>query len=151
MPSASQATPGGPASTVAVTVRWAECDPAGILYHPRVFDWFSEARVAWLAARGMSYYETFRPRRIEILVLACHAEFLRPARPGDQLTVWAWADQLTPTRMNFYYRVEREGVEVSTGSTEHVFVRDGKPVNLKKAEPVLFRNLADSVNPALEA
>lgn len=150
MPSAPESAPAGPSSTIAVTVRWAECDPAGILYHPRVFDWFSEARVAWLAAQGMSYYETFRPRGIELLVLACRADFHRPARPGDRLTVRVRAGQLTPTRINFHYQVEREGTVVSSGTTEHVFVRDGKPVNLRKAEPELFRDLAGNMGMTAE-
>jgi acyl-CoA thioester hydrolase len=151
MPVAPKSTPSGPMCQMMVTVRWAECDPAGILYHPHVFDWFSEGRVAWLAARGLPYYEAVRPRGIELLVLSCRAQFHRAVHPGDQLTVGVWAEGLTPTRVTFQYRVLRDGVVVASGTTEHTFVHAGRPVNLRKAAPDLYASLADGMDAPEEA
>jgi len=131
----------GVTASLPIVVRWAECDAAGIIFHGRVFDWFSEARVAWLEAVGLSYYQDVIPRGIELLVVHASADFRRPLRPGDVAVVEARVSRLTPARMHFTYRVRRDGVEVASGATHHGFVLQGKAGNIKKAHADLYRML----------
>ena len=125
-----------------LTVRWAECDAAGIIYHARVFDWFSEARVTWLAQTGLSYYTHLRPRGVELLVLATEARFHRPLGPGAKVTVRAGVTKFTPTRMTFRYLVTLDGVLAVEGATHHAFVIAGRAANLRKSAPDIYAALA---------
>jgi acyl-CoA thioester hydrolase len=140
--------PEGLVHRMALRVRWAECDAAGIVYHPRVLDWFSEARVAWLEAAGASYYNDVRAEHVELLVLDLAVQFVRALRPGDAVQVDVWADELTAARMRFCYRVEHQGRVAVEGFTRHAFVRDGRAVNLSRAAPALFARLERTAAPA---
>lgn len=128
-------------ASLPIVVRWAECDAAGIIFHGRVFEWFSEARVVWLAGVGLSYYQDVIPRGIELLVAHASADFRRPLAPGEACVVEARVSRLTPARMHFAYRVLRDGLEVASGATHHGFVIRGKAGNIKKAHADLYRTL----------
>lgn len=125
----------GYAPTLPFRVRWAECDAAGIIYHAHVFDWFSEGRVAWLEGAGLSYYKGLRPLGLELLVLDCRARFHLALSPGDAVALKVLAVNLTPTRLDFLYSVTHGEHLAVEGMTRHVFVRGGKPVNMRKAFP----------------
>jgi acyl-CoA thioester hydrolase len=129
-----------------VSVRWSDCDPAGILYHAKAFDWFSEARVAWLRACGLDYYHVLRPRGYELLVLEAQASFRVALRPGESVSVVVAVEHLSPTRMGFRYRAVREdqmeqGAEALFGSTEHAFVFQGRAVRLDRRWPEAYQRL----------
>lgn len=133
-----------------LTVRWAECDAAGIIFHGRVFEWFSEARVAWLAHNGVSYYRDVVPMRVELLVTEATAQFRRPLRPGDAVVVEARVSHLTPARIYFAYRVWH-GAEVAVaGETHHAFVTEGRAGNVKKTHPRLYEALVGAAGEAAE-
>ena len=133
-----------------LTVRWAECDAAGIIFHGRVFEWFSEARVAWLATCGVSYYRDVVPAGVGLLVTEATARFRRPLKPGDAVVVEARVSRLSPARMQFAYDVWL-GAEVAVvGETQHAFVMQGGAGNLKKAHPSLYQTLQAAAGEAAE-
>ncbi|MDA8200203.1 MAG: thioesterase family protein [Thermaerobacter sp.] len=133
--------PEGVRMTWPLTVRWAECDAAGIIFHGRVFEWFSEARVAWLARNGVSYYRDVVPEGVELLVTEATAQFRRPLKAGDGVAVEVWVSRLSPARMHFAYRAWHGRETAVAGETHHAFVMDGRAGNLKKAHPRLYEVL----------
>lgn len=119
-------------------VRWAECDAAGIIYHARVFDWFSEGRIAWLRDHNLDYYGVLRQRGIELLVKSANAAFRHTLHPGDAVKLLVSVEELSYTRVTFYYRVlAPENLEVTalSGITEHAFVADGRAKRLDRFAP----------------
>ncbi len=147
---AEGAPPGGVRVTWALTVRWAECDPAGIIFHGRVFEWFSEARVAWLAHIGVSYYRDVVPQGVELLVTDATAQFRRPLRAGDPVAVEVWVSRLSPARMHFAYRASLGAEMAISGETRHAFVMQGRAGNLKKVHPRLYDALRGGTGEATE-
>lgn len=129
----------GLTATLSLTVRWAECDAAGIIYHGKVFDWFSEGRIAWLRGVGFPYYERLRPAGLELLVLDCQARFHERLQPGHAITLRVGATNVSPTQMEFLYRVlSDEGKIAVEGITRHVFILHGRATNLKKSAADVF-------------
>jgi acyl-CoA thioester hydrolase len=126
----ARTAPTGHRAVLPITVRWAECDAAGILYHARVFDWFSEGRLAWLRGIGHAYYDDWRARGIDLLVREANATFDRAMRPGDDLSLVVWVDGRQGARLRFRYTVRHQGHVTVEGFTEHVFVKDGRAINL---------------------
>jgi 4-hydroxybenzoyl-CoA thioesterase len=67
-------------------IRFAHCDPAGIVFYPRyielgveaVEDWFSEAL-------GVSFQVLHEEHRLGIPTVRLDVEFLKPSRHGDRL------------------------------------------------------------------
>lgn len=121
-------------------VRWGECDPAGIVYHPVYIDWFSVARMHWLKENGVSYMESFHDNGIVLVVLGVQSRYMKTLRAEDKVTVEARLVKLTRTRIEMAYRVLNEQGEVCTeGTTEHAYVDDqNRAVNIAKKAPPLW-------------
>jgi len=72
-----------------VTVEWGHCDPAGIVFNPRFFEYFDAS--TWLmfeAALGMKK-EALSPTYglIGIALVDARANFLKPAKFGDMIEI----------------------------------------------------------------
>ena len=72
----------------AARIRFAHCDPAGIVYFPQylvlfnglVEDWFTDGL-------GVSYAQMLGPRRIGLPIVKLHCEFSAVSRMGDEVLV----------------------------------------------------------------
>ncbi|HZT19056.1 MAG TPA: thioesterase family protein [Dongiaceae bacterium] len=68
-------------------VRFAHCDPAGIVYFARYFDMMNGVVEDWFAeALGLDYHDIIARRRVGLGYVSARAEFRRPARMGEALT-----------------------------------------------------------------
>jgi acyl-CoA thioester hydrolase len=115
-------------SRVEVTVRYAETDMMGIVYHANYLPWFEVGRTTLLKEIGVSY------RRLEeegfrLPVLEVAAKYLRPAVYDDTLEVTSTVRERPLLRIRIDYEVRRGDELLATGNTLHAFVdRDGRPV-----------------------
>lgn len=101
-------------SVFAVTrrVSWGDCDPAGILYTPRVFDYCTEAIERWYAGPMGTDWPTMN-RRDNMGSPTVHAEcdYLVPMPPGLELQVRVLVTKVGASSINFLVEgVAAEGV-----------------------------------------
>ena len=68
------------------TVRFGECDPAGVVYYPVFFNWFHEAMEAWFE-EGLGIPYAKATQEVGFPARATDADFRAPCRMGDDLTV----------------------------------------------------------------
>ncbi len=69
-----------------LTVRFGECDPAGVVYYPRYFDWFHRAMEAWFGeGLGFPYHEVLQ--RIGFPSVHAEADYRRPCLMGEELVI----------------------------------------------------------------
>ncbi|MDA8194210.1 MAG: thioesterase family protein [Thermaerobacter sp.] len=132
------------------SVRWAECDAAGIIYHGSVFDWFSEARATWLREHNLDYYQILRPAGIELLVREATASFHQALRPGDPVQLIIGMESVTAARAIFQYYVasaDHAGQLAVTGKTSHAFVVSGRACRLDRQFPEIFGQFAANSPP----
>ncbi|HEX8233524.1 MAG TPA: thioesterase family protein [Caulobacteraceae bacterium] len=66
-------------------VRFADCDPAGIVFYPRYFEMLNGAVEDWFEDIGFPFAETHVHGRMATPVRAIEAEFLRSSRLGETL------------------------------------------------------------------
>jgi acyl-CoA thioester hydrolase len=115
-------------SRVQVTVRYAETDMMGIVYHANYLPWFEVGRTTLLKEIGVPY------RRLEeegyrLPVLEVSAKYLRPAAYDDTLEVVSTVSERPLVKIRVSYEVRRGADLLATGTTLHAFVdRDGRPV-----------------------
>lgn len=102
----------------AVRVRFAETDAQGIAHHSNFLVWFEAARVEFLE-RFAGGYQRLRDQGIESLVLEADIRFLAPARFDDRLLIHARCVGIRGARFRFEYLVERDGVILAEGWTDH--------------------------------
>jgi acyl-CoA thioester hydrolase len=115
-------------SRVQVTVRYAETDMMGIVYHANYLPWFEVGRTTLLKEIGVPYRK-LEEEGFRLPVLEVEAKFLRPAVYDDTLEVTSTVDQRPLLRIRIAYEVRRAGELLATGSTLHAFVdKDGRPV-----------------------
>jgi 4-hydroxybenzoyl-CoA thioesterase len=70
------------------TIRFGQCDPAGIVYTPVYFDLFNVAIEEWYpASLGIDYYALLRDEKIGVGYGHVSADFLLPSVMGDILEI----------------------------------------------------------------
>ncbi|SAK43497.1 thioesterase [Caballeronia hypogeia] len=78
-----------------VRIRFAHCDPAGIVYFPQylvmtnalVEDWFSDAL-------GIDYADMISTRRVGLPIVRLNCDFSRPSRMGETVTLTLGVDSV---------------------------------------------------------
>jgi acyl-CoA thioester hydrolase len=115
-------------SRVEVTVRYAETDMMGVVYHANYLPWFEVGRTTLLKELGVPY------RRLEeegfrLPVLEVSAKYVRPAVYDDTLEILTTLAERPLLRIRLNYEVKRAGELLATGASVHAFVdRTGRPV-----------------------
>jgi len=115
-------------SRTQVTVRYAETDMMGVVYHGNYLPWFEVGRTNLLKELGLPY------RRLEeegfrLPVLEVSARYLRPAVYDDTVTILTRLLEKPLLRIRLEYEVKRGEELLATGHTVHAFIdREGRPV-----------------------
>ena len=71
------------------TIEWGDCDPAGIVFNPRYFEWF-DAATATLLARALGMPKAEMVRRYGIVgipLVDTRAIFRAPCSYGDEVSI----------------------------------------------------------------
>jgi acyl-CoA thioester hydrolase len=115
-------------SRTPVTVRYAETDMMGIVYHANYLPWFEIGRTTLLKEIGVSYRH-LETEGFRLPVLEVSAKYLRPALYDDTLTIVTTLREKPLLRIRLEYEVRRGEELLATGTTAHAFVdREGRPL-----------------------
>jgi 4-hydroxybenzoyl-CoA thioesterase len=78
-----------------VIVEWGDCDPAGIVYFPRYFEWFDASTAALFEQAGLPKAAMLARYNIAgIPLVEARSRFMKPSTFGDRviiesrITVW---------------------------------------------------------------
>jgi acyl-CoA thioester hydrolase len=111
-----------------VTVRYAETDMMGVVYHANYLPWFEIGRTTLLKEIGISYRQ-LEAEGFRLPVLEVAAKYLRPAVYDDTLTIVTTLREKPLLRIRLEYEVMRGEELLATGATVHAFVdRAGHPL-----------------------
>lgn len=70
-----------------VQIEWGDCDPAGIVFNPRYFEWFDAATAGILRQGGIDKTDLVTRWNIVIPVVETRAQFLMPSKWGDEVVI----------------------------------------------------------------
>ena len=91
---------------LALDVRFGDCDPAGIVYFPRFFDFFHQAMESWFPAHlGFGYDEFVRDRKLGFPAVHTEADFKRPSRFGERIEIHQRVTRLGRSSISFAYEI----------------------------------------------
>ncbi|MDB5817453.1 MAG: 4-hydroxybenzoyl-CoA thioesterase [Rhizobacter sp.] len=77
------------------TIRFGQCDPAGIVFYPRYFEMFNELVEDWVTHRlGISYADLLANRKVGMGPVALNIEFDMPSRMGDEVQFGVTVEKL---------------------------------------------------------
>ena len=115
-------------SRAQITVRYAETDMMGIVYHANYLPWFEVARTQLLREQGFPYRQ-LEADGFRVPVLEVAAKFIRPATYDDTLTIVTTLKERPLLRIRIEYEVFRGEELLATGHSVHAFVDlKGRPV-----------------------
>lgn len=122
-----------------IEVRFGDCDPAGIVYFPRYYDYFHQAMESWFPDHlGRSYASVVVGRKLGFPAVHSEADFEAPSRFGDRIEVHMRVAALGRTSITFAYAVLGEdGGRRATGQTVCVVMDlDGSSPTFRRAVPL---------------
>lgn len=106
-------------STIEITIDWADCDPAGIVFYPQFFRMMNLGTHSMFGNAGLPFHEMVEKYgTVGVPMLDVQATFKSPAKFGDKVKlateVTEWRDKTFVVRhvMSLGERVIFEGREI---------------------------------------
>jgi acyl-CoA thioester hydrolase len=128
-------------SNASVSVRYAETDMMGVVYHGSYLPWLEIGRTALLKEHGLPYRE-LEAEGFFLPVLEVAVKYLRPAKYDDTVTIKTTLREKPSLRIRMEYELFRGEEKLATASTLHAFIdRTGRPVR----PPAKFTAMMDKV------
>jgi 4-hydroxybenzoyl-CoA thioesterase len=116
-----------------ITVRFGDCDPAGLVYYPVIFHYFHVAMEEFFAARcGTTYERLMREERIGFPTVNVQAEFSAPMVYGDEIEIEVEVSRVGDSSATFVYAARRASDAILCARSEQVHVA----MNLDARRPV---------------
>lgn len=116
--------------TSEIRIRFAECDPLGIVWHGNYIQFFEDGREAFGRHHGISYLDQ-KANNFSTPIVSSRCEHKLPLRYGDIATVKTSFIDSPAAKMIFRYEIfNPEGKVVCTGETVQVFVELGGELSL---------------------
>lgn len=115
-------------SKAEITVRYAETDMMGVVYHGSYLPWFEVGRTTLMKDLGLPYRD-LEAQGFLLPVLEVNVKYRRPAKYDDVITIITTMREKPMLRIRLEYEVKRGDELLATGHTVHTFIdREGKVV-----------------------
>ncbi|MEY3292270.1 MAG: hypothetical protein RJB12_41 [Pseudomonadota bacterium] len=113
----------GQVFTTERSVRFADCDAAGIVFFPRYFEMLNGAVEDWFAGPlQVSFRELHVNRRVSVPTAAVEARFIAPSRLEDELTFALTVTRLGRSSCSLRHRISAGGALRFEASQTLVYV-----------------------------
>ncbi len=105
-------------------MRFQDVDAAGLVFYPRVLEWFHDVYVAFLAAAGTPLPEVLAAKAWAAPLSHAEARYKKPLRFGDDVEIALVCAHVEATEATLGYRLARidDGTVAAIGQSSHVFV-----------------------------
>lgn len=103
-------------------VRWAECDPQGIVFHGRFLTFFDIAQTEYLRHIGFPYPAAMKVAGVDVVLIKATLECLRSALFDDELEILARVTRIGRTSLTFAFEIYRRGEDQLLTRCENVYV-----------------------------
>jgi 4-hydroxybenzoyl-CoA thioesterase len=143
--------------SVRVQVGWGDCDPAGIVFYPRLYAWMDTVSHVLAREMGISREAMVAPgdALLGFPVVGTQAEYLAPARMDDVLEVRTWVARVGRSSLSLRHeilRIDPDGREtaIARGREDRVFiVQDATGLKSRELTPPMRDALARFTDPLL--
>ena len=131
------------AFTIPVRVYYEDTDAGGIVYYANYLRFFERCRTEWLRSDGHQQGELLREASIAFVVRSISADYLKPARLDDLLSVSMEVTRITRAQIFFRQSIRRGDEELLTAQVQVVCVN---PAQMKIVSiPTLLRTQLEAI------
>ena len=109
--------------STSITVRFADCDPVGFVYYPRVLHYCHVCMEEFFAERcGITYQKLLDDERIGFATVKIEAEYFVPLLYGDTVEVDLEVTDLGRSSARFNYSLKRANDSVLCAQSSQIQV-----------------------------
>lgn len=90
-------------------VRFADTDPAGIVFYPRYFEMVNETIEEWYANLGFPFEAMHIVRKYAVPLVHIEADFKKPSRLGEELDFYLTVNRVGRTSVEVEITVDCNG------------------------------------------
>lgn len=121
-----------------IEIEWGHCDPAGIVFNPRFFEWFDASTARLFAEVGLPKHELVKHYDIiGIPLVDTRARFMIPAKFGDVVVLESEILEFKRTSFNVRHRIHNGGMLAVEGLETRVWTgRDPDDPTRMKGRPI---------------
>jgi 4-hydroxybenzoyl-CoA thioesterase len=121
-----------------IQVEWGDCDPAGIVYFPRFFEYFDASTGALFEKAGFPKPEMLKKYGlVGIPLIEASAQFFVPARFGERVTVESRVVEWGSSSFRVEHKLYKGDRLAAEGRERRVWtVRDAQRESGLRSEPV---------------
>jgi YbgC/YbaW family acyl-CoA thioester hydrolase len=121
--------------STSITVRFADCDPVGFVYYPRVLHYCHVCMEEFFAERcGITYQKLLDQERLGFATVKIEAEYFVPLLYGDTAEVELEITDLGRSSARFNYSVKRADDSVLCAQSSQIQV--AMDIDKRKAIPL---------------
>jgi 4-hydroxybenzoyl-CoA thioesterase len=126
-----------------VRIEWGDCDPAGIVYFPRYFEYFDQCTAALFEAVGYRKPDLLAAFDIAgIPLVDAHANFRMPSKFGDDVRILTSIPEWGRSSFKVHHRLMKDDALAVEGFETRVWVAHdpSRPggIRAKPLPPELF-------------
>ena len=110
-------------NTRLIRVQWGDCDPAGIVFYPRYFEWFDASTILLFEkATGMTKIRMLaKYNGAGLALIEASASFSVPSRYGDDIEIHTHIEECGRSSFQVRHRVLKDGVPALQGFERRVW------------------------------
>ena len=121
--------------STSITVRFADCDPVGFVYYPRVLHYCHVCMEDFFVERcGITYQKLLDDERIGFATVKIEAEYFVPLLYGDTVEVDLEVTDLGRSSARFNYSIKRANDSVLCAQSSQIQV--AMDIDKRKAIPL---------------
>ncbi|MBQ4466626.1 MAG: acyl-CoA thioesterase [Firmicutes bacterium] len=115
-----------------------ETDQMGFIHHSNYVKWMEEARVAFMDEIGLSY-RSLEEGGIVSPVTSISVDYKRPVLFDDELEISVSVNKYSGVKLEIGYAMYNKTKDelAAEAVSHHCFMKDGRVVSLKRANPEL--------------
>ena len=133
-------------STREILIHWGDCDPAGIVYYPRYFEWFDVSTHQLFLKAGFPTEEL--AERFGVLGYAMvdtRARFILPSKFGDRVTIETTITEFRRSSFDVHHKLTTNGQLAAEGFETRVWTaHDGPRIKSKPIPDEIKRRFLES-------
>jgi len=132
-------------NTRLIRVQWGDCDPAGIVYYPRYFEWFDAGTILLFEkATGLTKIRMLeRYGGAGLALIEAGAKFAVPSQYGDDIEIATSIKEFGRSSFAVAHRVTKAGELALEGWERRVWtVRDPDDASRLRSAPIPAEVLA---------
>jgi 4-hydroxybenzoyl-CoA thioesterase len=116
-----------------LTIEWGHCDPAGIVFNPRFFEYFDGSTTLLVSARLGVEKREMRVKYgvVGIPLIDTSATFHRPARYGDEVEIVSTVAVVGRSSFEVHHKLFNKGALAVEGREKRVWVVEEADGRLK--------------------